>query len=622
VTVLRAQGRQVAHQQAQFLAVVAETGLCGIGPDEQVVREENPSEFAADEIRAALVWSRRKSDTQLVLALDLTRRLPQVHAALEHGEIDLPKAMTFADWTRDLTPEQARTVCARLLPAAPGLTVGELIDALKRLAIAIDPEWAARRYRQAVTERRVVGYRDLDGTATLSGLGLPVEEAAAACARIDALARRVKRAGDLRGIDQIRADLFLRLLDGSYEGWNETAIIADMIRRPPGTGQDASAPDASPAAGDRRSRMSPADAPTDPSVPKTGGRPQPSADRPADEDARLPTSGRAGVELRVRLSTLLDLNDHPAEIPGWGPIIADRARRIARRQARAEWRFAVCDAEGRLVGTGLISRRPTGCSRRSPVHGGIVELQIPLDLLHALTAVPGLHPEWAPVISEVAAQLADAPGPHHGDRPSDIRADGRTDSHNGSRTDNGTDGHTADDPPGGEPVGEDGPARGQDRRSPVRPSAAMCRSAIAAADSPGAGCRPPPPTPTTAPSTGTVAAPTTTICKACAATTTAPRMRAAGVPSVPSPASCDGPVLSARCTTSDHRSSSPRSPYPSRGPRSRIPAEVPDLTGSGRSGGSHHRRRNRSRRRIRHPTTCPHRSDGGAAPGRPARRHA
>ena len=61
-----------------------------------------------------------------------------------------------------------------------------------------------------------------------------------------------------------------------------------------------------------------------------------------DRDDR---SGKAGVEIRVDLATLLGLNEEPGEIPGWGPVIADVARRL------------VDDQPGRtMVGRGHRSR--------------------------------------------------------------------------------------------------------------------------------------------------------------------------------------------------------------------------------------------------------------------------
>jgi hypothetical protein len=89
-------------------------------------------------------------------------------------------------------------LCGERLPRAPGLTTGQLIEQVKKLAIALDPEWARRRYEQAIADRKVVGYRNPDGSANLSGLNLPVDRVAAASGHIDALAKAAKHAGDSR----------------------------------------------------------------------------------------------------------------------------------------------------------------------------------------------------------------------------------------------------------------------------------------------------------------------------------------------------------------------------------------------------------------------------------------
>ncbi len=132
--------------------------------------------YAADEIRAALVWTRRAADRELDFAETLVLRMPAVFTALEAGRICRSKAWVFADLCADVTPEQAEVVCTRLLPRAGGLTTGELAARIKKLAIALDPAWAARRYATAVRERNVIGYLNEDGTATVTGSGLPVDK--------------------------------------------------------------------------------------------------------------------------------------------------------------------------------------------------------------------------------------------------------------------------------------------------------------------------------------------------------------------------------------------------------------------------------------------------------------
>lgn len=85
----------------------------------------------------------------------------------------------------------------------------------------------------------------------------------------------------------------------------------------------------------------------------------------------LSGSGSAGpgertgvVDIRVDLATLAHLDDHPGELAGYGPVIADIARRITEEQGSSEWRYTVTDPTGRIVGTGATRRRPTVDQRR------------------------------------------------------------------------------------------------------------------------------------------------------------------------------------------------------------------------------------------------------------------
>jgi hypothetical protein len=82
-----------------------------------------------------------------------------------------------------------------------------------------------------------------------------------------------------------------------------------------------------------------------PDQPARGQQPSPSC--PAETAASLPVS--YGVEVRVSLSTLLELDEHPAELPGWGPIPAAAARNLVAVQHNAEWRIAIVDAQGYLL---------------------------------------------------------------------------------------------------------------------------------------------------------------------------------------------------------------------------------------------------------------------------------
>jgi Domain of unknown function (DUF222) len=85
------------------------------------------------------VLTRRAADTQFWLAYDLLTRLPAVHPAMDRGLLDEPRARVLSEWTNELSPEQARALCAELLPRAMELTTGQLIEQIKKLAIALDP---------------------------------------------------------------------------------------------------------------------------------------------------------------------------------------------------------------------------------------------------------------------------------------------------------------------------------------------------------------------------------------------------------------------------------------------------------------------------------------------------
>ncbi|MGH4017899.1 MAG: DUF222 domain-containing protein [Pseudonocardiaceae bacterium] len=233
VEVLKARYRQVNHERARLMATLVEVGLCGIGPADGLPRMAVPDEFSTDEIRAALVWTRRGTDAQFGLAYDLLARLPAVYAAIDAGVCDEPRARVLSEWTSDLTDAQARAICDRLLPRVGELTTGQLIEQIKKLAIAIDPDWARRRYAEAVGERRVIGYRNRDGSANLSGLNLPVDRVAVASAHIDALAKAAKRAGHPDPIDHLRADLYLGMIDGTYTGLDDTTIVGLLLATHP-----------------------------------------------------------------------------------------------------------------------------------------------------------------------------------------------------------------------------------------------------------------------------------------------------------------------------------------------------------------------------------------------------
>jgi hypothetical protein len=211
VRYLKAQHRLNSAGQARLLGAVNSISDAYDTHPEDL---EDPNAGASMELRAALRWTRRAADTELNLAADLRHRLPRLFEALSGGLVDRPRTRILVRHTDHLPPAHARLIVDTLIEDAGTLTTGQLIEAVRRACLDIDPTAARHRYHTSRHSRRVVTWSDPDGTVTLSGIGLDPVEVAAAKNRIDRLARH-RRSGDpTKSIDQHRADIFTDLLNG------------------------------------------------------------------------------------------------------------------------------------------------------------------------------------------------------------------------------------------------------------------------------------------------------------------------------------------------------------------------------------------------------------------------
>jgi hypothetical protein len=82
----------------------------------------------------------------------------------------------------------------------------------------------------------------------------------------------------------------------------------------------------------------------------------------AVDDGRVVRHG--GVDIRVGLETLVGRSEEPGEIPGWGPVIADVARRVADANTSGRWRYSVVGDDNHVLATGVTRRRPLADQRR------------------------------------------------------------------------------------------------------------------------------------------------------------------------------------------------------------------------------------------------------------------
>jgi hypothetical protein len=295
VSLLKARARLRAWIDAELLAdiqsVSESVSELAHHPDPD---DQDIFDTTASEIQTALTLTRRAAEVQTGLANTLCERLPAVWKALSEGVIDLARARVLADQTSHLPEQLARHVCDQALQRAGTQTTGQLRARIQRLFISVDPAAAKDRYEKKLTERMVVCEMTDAGTANIHATDLSADKANAAMCRINRLAHTAKRHGDRRGIDQIRADIFLDLLNGNQAG----------------DGND-----------------------------------------------------HGVVDIRVELTTLLELDDQPGEIPGWGPVIADVTRQLVSDADKAEYRYGIIH-ENQLLDVITTRRRPTQTQKR------------------------------------------------------------------------------------------------------------------------------------------------------------------------------------------------------------------------------------------------------------------
>jgi hypothetical protein len=212
--------RVASWAQAQELAAVAQIASRAAARDKDIGtspdgRPARVPASAAAEVALELTMSQYGAAWWTDLAVTFGWRLAATGAALAAGVIDLTRARLIAEATAALSDQAARAVEDRVLPAAGDQTTGMLRAALRRAVIAADPRGAEQRRNEAERRAKVVLYPDEEHTATLAGQRLPTIHAAAAMARIKAMARALKAAGADGGIDLLSAQVYIGLLLGT-----------------------------------------------------------------------------------------------------------------------------------------------------------------------------------------------------------------------------------------------------------------------------------------------------------------------------------------------------------------------------------------------------------------------
>ena len=165
----------------------------------------------------------------------------------------------------------------------------------------------------------------------------------------------------------------------------------------------------------------PGDSPDD--EPNGDDRPDCDPTDDTDTDADVPAAPPvvvpfpAAVALRVRLSTLLGLDRHPADLPGLTGTTPDKAREIALAHGAATWHVLVHDDTGLHLQHLLVLRGPPHAKRDPRHQDRTIEITAPASLLDALhqqlVMDDGGYGTWLPrVLAAYRASCALDPDEH------------------------------------------------------------------------------------------------------------------------------------------------------------------------------------------------------------------
>lgn len=211
--------RQTSWAQARELDALAELyrrrvhdgGTTSDDPDYRTV---SAHESVVDEVAAALTVTGNAAATLVDLADRLSRELPATRRALATGRIDLARVRVISDLTDRLGEGIPEQVEAAVLDKASEQTTGQLRRRVKRVVERLAPVECEERAQESVTARRLVLWEAPSGTSDLALCDIDPASAAAIYNKISAAAHGMKKDGDDRRIDQIRADLATHLLRG------------------------------------------------------------------------------------------------------------------------------------------------------------------------------------------------------------------------------------------------------------------------------------------------------------------------------------------------------------------------------------------------------------------------
>jgi hypothetical protein len=172
------------------------------------------SEFVADEIAVTLTCTKGAAARRYAVAREAAS-LPAVLRAWSSGQIDERKVGVITGAVRDIDPVFADAIAGAAAEYATTRTAPQTRAWLDRKVLAADPGAADLRHMRATADRRVTLTPLADGVSELTAL-LPSVHARQLYDTVNGVAHAAAN-GDLRTMDQRRADALLDLLVGRAE---------------------------------------------------------------------------------------------------------------------------------------------------------------------------------------------------------------------------------------------------------------------------------------------------------------------------------------------------------------------------------------------------------------------
>ena len=334
------------------------------------------------ELALALACPVQAAEITAWLAWERQARLPRIGALLDNGTLTLPKARAVIETFKYLTDADAATAESLIAGQLADKTYTQVLRLAERAALTVDPEVGERRRQQAQKSARVTLFRELSGTAGLSGRDLPPDEALAAMAAVNARAQQYEDSGGFGDtpMDALRAYAYVDLLKGApaedriacAEAQDEAAEVAEALawanaRAARNAAQASARHDDEPATTPRPEARSRAaepgrhDGDDEPDDPAGGSDDNGRGPEPGSPGSRPGAPGAARTfqprppDLIVPLLTLLGLAGRPGEIQGFGLLDPGLARDMlaaATASSRTEICVTVTSPEGYAIGHG------------------------------------------------------------------------------------------------------------------------------------------------------------------------------------------------------------------------------------------------------------------------------